>query len=345
MNRFIVKSSGSLVVVGGLVLGVVSTSVLQASIVTSVLTTTPASGSTNRLTLNVQVPIFGDKNVTARVEGTINTRLEMLLNPFTGTLLDVSGLELTGGRCLLYDDSDGDRVLQLRWSIPFLASLNVDIQNLACTFDTPDPFGSMSPTTNPSIFEFPTEEHEVIINEGTAVAKGTGLAGSVDYSFDFNAEPMNATTEAIGKITVGNPTVAANKATYTVQIELPIAVDEALPVEGLGDVVITGSATFKAAGTFVYNLTSVGLPGDLNGDGYVGSADLDIVRSNWGQSVTPGYLAGGDCSGDGNVGSADLDIVRANWGAGAPPASAVPEPSLFAGFMALCLGGVSLRRR
>jgi len=98
-----------------------------------------------------------------------------------------------------------------------------------------------------------------------------------------------------------------------VQIELPIAVDEALPVEGLGDVVITGSATFKAAGTFVYNLTSVGLPGDLNGDGYVGSADLDIVR--------------------------------ANWGAGAPPASAVPEPSLFAGFMALCLGGVSLRRR
>lgn len=71
------------------------------------------------------------------------------------------------------------------------------------------------------------------------------------------------------------------------------------------------------------------LPGDLNGDGMVGSADLDIVRGNWGQSVTPGDLVTGDPSGDGSVGSADLDIVRANWGATAP-AVAVPEPSMVA---------------
>ena len=29
--------------------------------------------------------------------------------------------------------------------------------------------------------------------------------------------------------------------------------------------------------------TQEGLPGDLNGDGFVGSADLDIVRGAWGQ--------------------------------------------------------------
>ncbi len=66
------------------------------------------------------------------------------------------------------------------------------------------------------------------------------------------------------------------------------------------------------------------LAGDLNGDGFVGSADLDIVRANWGQSVQAGCLSCGDPSGDGMVGSADLDIVRANWGLGA--AAAVPEP-------------------
>ena len=64
------------------------------------------------------------------------------------------------------------------------------------------------------------------------------------------------------------------------------------------------------------------LPGDLNGDGYVGSADLDIVRSHWNDIVPPGSLLDGDPSGDGKVGSADLDIVRANWGAHAVAATA-----------------------
>ena len=66
------------------------------------------------------------------------------------------------------------------------------------------------------------------------------------------------------------------------------------------------------------------LEGDLNGDGQVSSGDLDIVRANWGQSVTG--LENGDADGDGFVGSGDLDVVRANWGATAP--SAVPEPGL-----------------
>lgn len=64
------------------------------------------------------------------------------------------------------------------------------------------------------------------------------------------------------------------------------------------------------------------LPGDLDGDGMVGSADLDIVRANWGQTVSG--PSEGDPSGDGTVGSDDLDIVRANWGASAV---AVPEPA------------------
>ena len=57
-----------------------------------------------------------------------------------------------------------------------------------------------------------------------------------------------------------------------------------------------------------------GIPGDLNGDGYVGSEDLDIVRSNWGRDVSPGNSVAGDADGDGYVGAGDLDIVRAYWG-------------------------------
>ena len=65
-----------------------------------------------------------------------------------------------------------------------------------------------------------------------------------------------------------------------------------------------------------------GLEGDLDGDGFVGSADLDLVRGNWGAS---GGANPGDANEDGFVNSADLDIVRANWGRNA--AAAVPEPA------------------
>ena len=87
-----------------------------------------------------------------------------------------------------------------------------------------------------------------------------------------------------------------------------------------------------------------GIPGDLNGDGYVGSADLDIVRANWGQTVEVGCLLCGDPSEDGMVGSADLDIVRANWGA-TSAATAIPEPTSCVLLLASGIAGLLLRRR
>ena len=83
------------------------------------------------------------------------------------------------------------------------------------------------------------------------------------------------------------------------------------------------------------------LEGDLNGDGTVSGADLDIIRGNWGASVTPGDIAAGDPSGDGLVGGADLDIIRANWGHTA--ATAVPEPGVLV--LLLCAAAGLLVRR
>jgi len=87
------------------------------------------------------------------------------------------------------------------------------------------------------------------------------------------------------------------------------------------------------------------LPGDLNGDGFVGGDDLDIVRSFWGQNVTAGDLLSGDPSNDGFVGGDDLDIVRANWGQGTPPSpTAVPEPSTLISLLALALASFAVYR-
>ena len=74
-----------------------------------------------------------------------------------------------------------------------------------------------------------------------------------------------------------------------------------------------------------------GLPaiaGDLDGDGFVGINDLNIILANWNQNAPPADPLA-DPSGDGFVGIDDLNIVLANWNAGTPPqdTATIPEPT------------------
>ena len=89
-------------------------------------------------------------------------------------------------------------------------------------------------------------------------------------------------------------------------------------------------------------VTGPPLTGDLNTDGFVGIADLNIVLGNWNLNVPPGDPSA-DPSGDNFNGIADLNVVLGNWNAGTPPgASAVPEPGTLA---VLGLGVPVLLRR
>ncbi len=87
------------------------------------------------------------------------------------------------------------------------------------------------------------------------------------------------------------------------------------------------------------------IEGDLNGDGFVGLDDLDIILGAWNQNVPPADPAA-DPSGDGFVGLDDLDVVLNNWNAGTPPtASIVPEPTNFALLGLGSLAALKHRRR
>jgi len=90
------------------------------------------------------------------------------------------------------------------------------------------------------------------------------------------------------------------------------------------------------------SVVSTALDGDLDGDGFVGINDLNIVLGNWNQNVPPANPLA-DPSGDGFVGIDDLNTVLGNWNAGTPPAAAnIPEPG---SILILTMGGLGLVMR
>lgn len=94
---------------------------------------------------------------------------------------------------------------------------------------------------------------------------------------------------------------------------------------------------------FVLDFTRPRITGDLDGDGFVGISDLNLVLGKWNQTVKKNDPA--DPSGDSFVGIADLNMVLGNWNAGIPPATgaALPEPGT--GSVVVVTGVILLTRR
>ena len=88
-----------------------------------------------------------------------------------------------------------------------------------------------------------------------------------------------------------------------------------------------------------------GLIGDLDGDGFVGINDLNIVLGAWNSNVTAGVWGLGDTSGDGFIGIEDLNSVLGNWNAGTPPqtGTSIPEPGSLS--ILLIVAWLPMRRR
>ena len=86
------------------------------------------------------------------------------------------------------------------------------------------------------------------------------------------------------------------------------------------------------------------VPGDVNGDGFVGADDYVTILTFW--SLSGMDREHGDLTGEGFVGADDLVEVLTNWATGTPPEVDVPEPS--AGLLlvgAMALGGLVRGRK
>ncbi len=121
----------------------------------------------------------------------------------------------------------------------------------------------------------------------------------------------------------------ADRPEYAIQLANPGLWD---PATGRHDLGITIAIT-------------TALDGDLDGDGFVGISDLNVVLAAWNQTVPPGDALA-DPSGDGFVGIDDLNFVLGNWNAGTPPGAAgdvgsIPEPGAV---VVMGVGGLMLMK-
>jgi probable HAF family extracellular repeat protein len=180
--------------------------------------------------------------------------------------------------------------------------------------------------------------HAVLFHPGTL--NPTDL-GTLQGSGNSYARGINAGGQVVGDSTTSDPVVPSHAFVWTDgagMVDLNARVDtggawtieKANAINGSGQIV--GVASRVIGGGIDHReafLLTPAILGDANLDKAIDGTDLNIVLSNYNQSVTQG-IAGwkmGDFNYDGTVDGADLNAVLSNYNQHLGLGAAVPEPS------------------
>ena len=232
------------------------------------------SGGVNRFDITVVALAWGTERHdtdTTTVTGNALSALTFDLDPTTCEA-SVTGLEFTGGRIHISDPS-------FHLSYAPLGSINAAGGGISGTLDTPVPPGSVFGGT------FQASEHEMILDQGTFHASGTGVVGGLFEPMTINlaAAPITAPAQGTGVLSVSSPAVAGRAGTYDVTVTLPVNFNERVLDNDPLFVDVVGTGTLKATGQLTYPLPDPPRPG------WTGQvSDRWDNRANWSSVLSPG---------------------------------------------------------
>jgi len=202
----------------------------------------PPDGTVNTLEVSVTAEAYGTSRSdsdTTTVTGNALAHLTYALDAMTCEV-DVVGLEFTGGRVAMED-----LTFTLNYGL-FVGKINATGEGIAGTLDTPAPPGSVGEGA------FWTEDHEILLNEGTFHAAGTGLIALVldPISINLADDPVQATTVGEGFLETSSPSMAGQVAMYNVTLSLPVDFQERVVEEADLSADVGGVGLLRAQGSF-----------------------------------------------------------------------------------------------
>ncbi|MBN1588914.1 MAG: tandem-95 repeat protein [Pirellulales bacterium] len=212
-----------------------------ADIITIPLDFVPATSTYNTITISIDSSIGDDSDTSKVLDGSyVQLTLDYSFDAITRAVTSVNYLDFSAGT---YD------LESAHFDLGFLA--DIDATGVGGTFYTPSPHGSISSSTTTgappyvNTTEFPTNEHNVVINRGTI--KIDPLIGDTTYYY-LNQNPIEDTVDETGTLTTTLESVVGGVATYNVELVFPAAFEET--IEDVITATISGSGTFKATGSF-----------------------------------------------------------------------------------------------
>jgi GH25 family lysozyme M1 (1,4-beta-N-acetylmuramidase) len=255
------------------------------------------------------VTLTGGEDYTFRVVGGTLGSAEVSLYTSTGTLISTSNVPTGGGVLaeLQYTATIGDTFYIEVNSIGDTGGYLLAVQE---TDDHGDSIGTASVL-------------------GTLAFGGIQVSGDADYfsfaatagmDYDIKVQDFGIADATLTLYTAGGAVVSQDSGSSPGGTHAQIL----WTASSTGTMYVAVTAQSGTVGDYFLTLAETNplLAGDLDGDGFVGISDLNVVLGNWNQNVTPGDLLSGDPNGDGFVGIDDLNVVLGNWNAGTPPVAA-----------------------
>ncbi|XAM00516.1 hypothetical protein OT109_03820 [Phycisphaeraceae bacterium D3-23] len=201
------------------------------------------------------------------------------------------------------------------------------------TLHTEDVMGDLTNaggTLAPGLGQAVTFGTTTFANDYTQTAAGTleiEIAGNTQGT-EFDFVDVNGQLSLAGTLEVIllGPTPTVGDTFDILDWNTRVGTFDTLDLPGVGD-----GNTWSIDNLYTTGVLEVIRSGDLDSDGLVGAADLDIILANWEQSVTPFDETMGDVTGDGFVDNDDLQAVLDQFGNTTYPGSTmVPEPGTLA---------------